>query len=153
MLVRLCFVRWQGIHCSGSSLYLCFFPIFSFKQTRGGSYHRSYKLDKVRVSLSPKAHPVFSLPPLFIKLTHYSYFLSIMWLRLSACITTLMPRPWPENDVIRASASSSRSHICNNCILHTIQCYLSQTNFTMSQPFMLEFNFWQDIFPQGAASL
>ena len=30
-----------------------FFPIFSFKQTRGGSYHRSYKLDKERVSLSP----------------------------------------------------------------------------------------------------
>ena len=46
--------RWQGIHCSGSRLYdLKFFPIFSFKQTRGGSYHRSYKLDKERVSLSP----------------------------------------------------------------------------------------------------
>ena len=30
-----------------------FFPIFSFRQTRGGSYHRSYKLDKERVSLSP----------------------------------------------------------------------------------------------------
>ena len=42
------------LNCSGSRLYdLCFFPIFSFKQTRGGSYHRSYKLDKERVSLSP----------------------------------------------------------------------------------------------------
>ena len=41
-------------HCSGSRLYdLWFFPIFSFKQTRGGSYHRSYKLEKERVSLSP----------------------------------------------------------------------------------------------------
>ena len=39
---------------SDSILYdLWFFPILSFKQTRGGSYHRSYKLDKVRVSLSP----------------------------------------------------------------------------------------------------
>ena len=37
-----------------SRLYdLWFFPIFSFKQTLGGSYHRSYKLDKERVSLSP----------------------------------------------------------------------------------------------------
>ena len=43
------------LNCSGSRLYdLWFFPIFSFKQTRGGSYHRSYKLDKERVSLSPK---------------------------------------------------------------------------------------------------
>ena len=48
------FVKWQGIHCSGSRLYdLWFFPIFSFKQTRGGSYHCSYKIDKERVSLSP----------------------------------------------------------------------------------------------------
>ena len=40
--------------CSGTRLYdMCFFPIFLFKQTRGGSYHRLYKLDKERVSLSP----------------------------------------------------------------------------------------------------
>ena len=39
---------------SGSRLYnLRFLPIFSFKQTRGGLYHRSYKLDKEWVSLSP----------------------------------------------------------------------------------------------------
>ena len=39
------------MHCGLYDLW--FFPIFSFKQTRGGSHHRSYKLDKVRVSLSP----------------------------------------------------------------------------------------------------
>ena len=37
---------------------------------------------------SPKAHPVFSLLPHFIKLTHHSYFLSIIWLWLSSRITT-----------------------------------------------------------------
>ena len=33
-----------------------FFPIFSYKQTRGGSYHCSYKLAKEQVSLSPSTN-------------------------------------------------------------------------------------------------
>ena len=49
--------RRLSVHCSGGRLYdQWFFPIFSFKQTRGGSYHRSYKLDKERVSLSPRIY-------------------------------------------------------------------------------------------------
>ena len=45
-----------------SRLYdLWFFPILSFKQTRGGSYHRSYELDKERVSLSPSTASLMGL--------------------------------------------------------------------------------------------
>ena len=52
----------NSIHYSGSSLYdLWFFLIFSFKQTRGGSYHRSYELDKERVSLSPSTASLMGL--------------------------------------------------------------------------------------------
>ena len=40
-----------------------FFPIFSYIQTRGGSYHHSYKLGKERVSLTPIYTFAFRLTP------------------------------------------------------------------------------------------
>ena len=84
---------------------------------------------------SAKAHPVFSLLPHFIKLTHHSYFLSIIWLWLSSRITTtrrgamVVFHGFPSVSLIHFSELPQaamiswewwHSHICNNCILHTI---------------------------------